>query len=211
MCSLPGRLDQNRTGGRAFAPPPARMPGSAAPRRPRLPRSGRGHPVQAGCGAFRKSSSRPARSKQDCRLPGRAACPAAPHRALCRTPAPAVPSVPKGARYPISVRLPVPPCCDLVFLHFIQLSVYREQGVIVQCTERFELFCANGARHPAALPVLPFCHISFKFSVLPVPPKGNCRIKQKRQLSKAVFFVVQECNPNPNHFPRMQLLSLLQR
>ena len=77
------------------------------------------------------------------------------------------------------------------FLHFIQLSVYREQGVIVQCRERFELFCANGARHPAALPVLPFCHISFKFSVLPVPPKGNCRIKQKRQLSKAVFFVVQ--------------------
>ena len=34
---------------------------------------------------------------------------------------------------------------------------------------------------------------------------------QKRQLLIAVFFVVQECNPNPNHFPRMQLLSLLQR
>ena len=25
------------------------------------------------------------------------------------------------------------------------------------------------------------------------------------------FFLVQECNSNPNHFPRMQLLSLLQR
>ena len=25
------------------------------------------------------------------------------------------------------------------------------------------------------------------------------------------FFLVQECNPNPNHFPRLQLLSLLQR
>ena len=34
---------------------------------------------------------------------------------------------------------------------------------------------------------------------------------QKRQLSKAVFLVVQECNPNPNHFPRMRLLPLLQR
>jgi len=44
--------------------------------------------------------------------------------------------------------------------------------VIVQCTERFELFCANGARHPAALPVLPFCHISFKFSAPPVLLNG---------------------------------------
>ena len=34
---------------------------------------------------------------------------------------------------------------------------------------------------------------------------------QERQLLIAVFFVVQECNPNPNHFPRMQLLTLLQR
>ena len=34
---------------------------------------------------------------------------------------------------------------------------------------------------------------------------------QERQLLIAVFFVVQECNPNPNHFPQMQLLSLLQR
>ena len=25
------------------------------------------------------------------------------------------------------------------------------------------------------------------------------------------FFLVQECNPNPNHFPRMQLPSLLQK
>jgi len=107
--------------------------------------------------------------------------------------------------------LPVPPCCDLVFLHFIQLSVYREQGVIVQCRERFERFCADGLRHPAALPVLPFCHISFKFSVLPVLPKGNCGIKQKRQLSKAVFLVVQQSNPNPNHFPLMQLLQLPQK
>ena len=115
-------------------------------------------------------------------------CPTAcPNARVSRT----VPSVPKGAKYPISVRLPVPPCCDLVFLHFIQLSVYREQGVIVQCRERFELFCADGLRHPAALPVLPFCHISFKFSVLPVLPKGNCGIKQKRQLSKAVFLVVR--------------------
>ena len=107
---------------------------------------GRGHPVQADCEAFRKSSSRPARSKQDCRLPGRAECPAAPRRALCRTPAPAVLYLPKGARYPISVRLPVPPCCDLVFLHFIQLSVYREQGVIVQCEGRFGMpaACAPG-------------------------------------------------------------------
>ena len=31
----------------------------------------------------------------------------------------------------------------------------------------------------------------FKSAVLPVPLKRNCRIKQKRQLSKAVFFVVQ--------------------
>ena len=51
----------------------------------------------------------------------------------------------------------------------------------------------------------------FKSSYPQLLLKGNCHVKQKRQLSKAVFLVVQECNPNPNHFPRMQLLSLLQR
>ena len=30
-------------------------------------------------------------------------------------------------------------------------------------------------------------------------------------LLTARHFLVQECNPNPNHFPRMQLPSLLQK
>ena len=51
----------------------------------------------------------------------------------------------------------------------------------------------------------------FKSSYPLLQQKGKRRLKQKRQLSKAVFLVVQECNPNPNHFPRMQLLTLLQR
>ena len=37
----------------------------------------------------------------------------------------------------------------------------------------------------------PFAAALFKSAVLPVPLKRNCRIKQKRQLSKAVFFVVR--------------------
>ena len=53
--------------------------------------------------------------------------------------------------------------------------------------------------------------VLFKSSYPLLQLKGNSRVKQKRQLSKAVFLVVQECNPNPNHFPRMRLLSLLQR
>ena len=42
----------------------------------------------------------------------------------------------KQREYDLSL-IHISPCCDLVFSAFIQLSVYREQGVIVQCRERF--------------------------------------------------------------------------
>ena len=35
--------------------------------------------------------------------------------------------------------------------------------------------------------------------------------QKKKRHTNVCLFLVQECNPNPNHFPRLQLLPLLQR
>ena len=82
---------------------------------------------------------------------------------------------------------------------FLRLSVQNQirvaQRVVVDKIIRFRPLCA------AAL---------FKPSYPLLQLKGTGHVKQKRQLSKAVFFVVQECNPNPNHFPLKQLLPLPQ-
>jgi len=83
-----------------------------------------------------------------------------------------------------------------VFLRVaIQNQIRVAQRVIVDKIIQFRPLCA------AAL---------FKPSYPRLLLKGNGHVKQKRQLSKAVFFVVQECNPNPNHFPLKQLLPLPQ-